>query len=69
MFENGAMELVLYYIDLKNTSDVRLTLSGLRVSFTKKDFDIDNKLPFQKFKVMGNLIILTKLFHSFAQVN
>ncbi|PIK60089.1 hypothetical protein BSL78_02994 [Apostichopus japonicus] len=30
MFENGAMELVLHYIDLKKTSDVRLTLTGLR---------------------------------------
>ncbi|KAJ8047078.1 DDB1- and CUL4-associated factor 1 [Holothuria leucospilota] len=30
MFENGAMELVHHYIDMKKTRDVRLTLTGLR---------------------------------------
>ena len=31
MFENGAMDLVMHYIDLSKSNDARLTFDGLKV--------------------------------------
>ena len=31
MFENGAMDIVMHYIDLQKSNDTRLTFDGLKV--------------------------------------